>query len=188
MAERSHAFPSELSGGQQQRVAIARALVMEPKVLLFDEPTSALDPELVREVLDVIEELAKTGITMVVVTHELEFARGISSEMIMMDEGNIIEQSVPEKFFSAPAHARTRRFSTTCHERGGHARLPGGSEASTGKSAGGKTSIVDRSRTRCASGSCPAPMPQDRGWCWLGLPRSTASASSRFGGAPSARV
>jgi len=110
MAERSHAFPSELSGGQQQRVAIARALVMEPKVLLFDEPTSALDPELVREVLDVIEELAKTGMTMVVVTHELEFARGISSEMIMMDEGKIIEQEEPGKFFSAPAHARTRRF------------------------------------------------------------------------------
>ena len=110
MAERSHAFPSELSGGQQQRVAIARALVMEPKVLLFDEPTSALDPELVREVLDVIEELATTGMTMVVVTHELEFARGIASEMIMMDEGSIIEQEEPEKFLSVPAHERTRRF------------------------------------------------------------------------------
>jgi ABC-type polar amino acid transport system ATPase subunit len=110
MADRSHAYPSELSGGQQQRVAIARALVMEPKVLLFDEPTSALDPELVREVLDVIEELAKTGITMVVVTHELEFARGIASEMIMMDEGNVIEQSPPAQFFSSPAHQRTRQF------------------------------------------------------------------------------
>jgi polar amino acid transport system ATP-binding protein len=110
LADRSHAFPSELSGGQQQRVAIARALVMEPKVLLFDEPTSALDPELVREVLDVIEELAKTGITMIVVTHELEFARGISSEMIMMDQGHIIEQNEPTKFFGAPAEPRTRAF------------------------------------------------------------------------------
>mgnify|MGYP001367671266 CR=1 FL=1 len=86
LLHRAHAYPSELSGGQQQRVAIARALVMEPKVMLFDEPTSALDPELVREVLDVIEELAEAGTTMVVVTHELEFARGIASEMVMMDQ------------------------------------------------------------------------------------------------------
>jgi ABC-type polar amino acid transport system ATPase subunit len=110
LAERSHAFPSELSGGQQQRVAIARALVMEPKVLLFDEPTSALDPELVREVLDVIEELAASGMTMIVVTHELEFARGIANEMLMMDEGSVVEQADPSTFFSSPEHARTRQF------------------------------------------------------------------------------
>jgi ABC-type polar amino acid transport system ATPase subunit len=110
LAERSHAYPSELSGGQQQRVAIARALVMEPKVMLFDEPTSALDPELVREVLDVIEELAKTGMTMVVVTHELEFAKGIATEMVMMDHGAVIERAAPDRFFQAPEHARTRQF------------------------------------------------------------------------------
>jgi polar amino acid transport system ATP-binding protein len=110
VAERSHAYPAELSGGQQQRVAIARALVMEPKVLLFDEPTSALDPELVREVLDVIEELAATGMTMVVVTHELEFARGIADEMVMMDRGAVIERSKPAQFFSSPEHGRTRQF------------------------------------------------------------------------------
>jgi ABC-type polar amino acid transport system ATPase subunit len=110
LAERSHAYPSELSGGQQQRVAIARALVMEPKVLLFDEPTSALDPELVREVLDVIEELAASGMTMIVVTHELEFARGIANEMLMMDEGSVVEQADPSTFFSSPEHARTRQF------------------------------------------------------------------------------
>jgi ABC-type polar amino acid transport system ATPase subunit len=110
LAARAHAFPSELSGGQQQRVAIARALVMEPKVMLFDEPTSALDPELVREVLDVIEELAKAGMTMIVVTHELDFARGIASEMVMMDDGVVIERAVPERFFRAPEHSRTRQF------------------------------------------------------------------------------
>jgi polar amino acid transport system ATP-binding protein len=110
VGDRSHAYPSELSGGQQQRVAIARALVMEPKVLLFDEPTSALDPELVREVLDVIEQLASTGITMVVVTHELEFARRISDHIVMMDQGAIVEQAEPDIFFSAPKHARTRQF------------------------------------------------------------------------------
>ena len=110
LAERSHAFPSELSGGQQQRVAIARALVMEPKVLLFDEPTSALDPELVREVLDVIEELAASGMTMIVVTHELEFARGIANEMLMMDEGSVVERADPSTFFTSPEHSRTRQF------------------------------------------------------------------------------
>jgi polar amino acid transport system ATP-binding protein len=110
VGDRSHAFPSELSGGQQQRVAIARALVMEPKVLLFDEPTSALDPELVREVLDVIEQLASTGITMVVVTHELEFARRIADQMVMLDQGSMVEQAPPEKFFDSPEHARTRQF------------------------------------------------------------------------------
>jgi ABC-type polar amino acid transport system ATPase subunit len=110
LAERSHAYPSELSGGQQQRVAIARALVMEPKVMLFDEPTSALDPELVREVLDVIEKLAASGMTMIVVTHELEFARGIADEMLMMDQGSVIERADPSTFFSSPDHARTRQF------------------------------------------------------------------------------
>ena len=110
LAERSHAYPSELSGGQQQRVAIARALVMEPKVMLFDEPTSALDPELVREVLDVIEELARTGMTMVIVTHELEFARRVADHMVMMDKGVVIEEADPETFFSAPDHERTRQF------------------------------------------------------------------------------
>jgi ABC-type polar amino acid transport system ATPase subunit len=110
MANRSHAYPSELSGGQQQRVAIARALVMEPKVLMFDEPTSALDPELVREVLDVIEQLAESGMTMVVVTHELEFARRVADHMMMMDEGVVIEEADPKTFFSAPEHARTRQF------------------------------------------------------------------------------
>jgi polar amino acid transport system ATP-binding protein len=85
-------------------------LVMEPKVLLFDEPTSALDPELVREVLDVIEELAASGMTMIVVTHELEFARGIANEMLMMDEGSVVEQADPSTFFSSPEHARTRQF------------------------------------------------------------------------------
>jgi ABC-type polar amino acid transport system ATPase subunit len=110
LAERAHAYPSELSGGQQQRVAIARALVMEPKVMLFDEPTSALDPELVREVLDVIEELAKAGMTMIVVTHELEFARGISTEIVMMDRGAVVERAAPDRFFRAPEHARTRQF------------------------------------------------------------------------------
>jgi ABC-type polar amino acid transport system ATPase subunit len=108
--DRSHAYPSELSGGQQQRVAIARALVMDPKVLLFDEPTSALDAELVREVLDVMEELAAGGMTMVVVTHELKFARKAANHVAMMSDGMLIEESDPESFFTAPAHQRTRQF------------------------------------------------------------------------------
>jgi ABC-type polar amino acid transport system ATPase subunit len=107
---RAHAFPSELSGGQQQRVAIARALVMEPKVLLFDEPTSALDAELVREVLDVMEELAGAGMTMVVVTHELKFARRVANHVAMMADGKLIEESEPAAFFSAPKHERTQQF------------------------------------------------------------------------------
>ena len=110
LAKRAHAFPSELSGGQQQRVAIARALVMEPKVMLFDEPTSALDAELVREVLDVMEELARSGMTMVVVTHELAFARRVATQVAMMDEGVLIEERPPADFFGAPEHERTRRF------------------------------------------------------------------------------
>jgi len=110
LAHRAAYFPSELSGGQQQRVAIARALVMKPKVMLFDEPTSALDPELVGEVLRVMEELAREGMTMVVVTHEIGFARGVASRVLMMDEGQIIEDGAPDEFFSNPTQERTRRF------------------------------------------------------------------------------
>jgi polar amino acid transport system ATP-binding protein len=110
LAKRSHAFPSELSGGQQQRVAIARALVMEPKVMLFDEPTSALDAELVREVLEVMEALAASGMTMVVVTHELAFARRVANRVAMMDDGVLIEEQDPAGFFASPRHDRTRRF------------------------------------------------------------------------------
>jgi ABC-type polar amino acid transport system ATPase subunit len=110
VGDRSHAYPSELSGGQQQRVAIARALVMEPKVLLFDEPTSALDAELVREVLDVMEELAAAGMTMVVVTHELRFARRAANHVAMMSDGKIIEEADPARFFASPGHKRTRVF------------------------------------------------------------------------------
>jgi polar amino acid transport system ATP-binding protein len=110
IAERRHAYPEELSGGQQQRVAIARALVMRPKAMLFDEPTSALDVELVREVLDVIAQLARDGMTMVVVTHELRFAHTVADSVLMMDEGRIVEEAPPERFFTAPAHPRTQRF------------------------------------------------------------------------------
>jgi ABC-type polar amino acid transport system ATPase subunit len=110
LAHRAGYFPSELSGGQQQRVAIARALVMKPKVMLFDEPTSALDPELVGEVLRVMEELAREGMTMVVVTHEVGFARDVASRVLMMDEGQIIEDGAPDAFFSNPQQERTRRF------------------------------------------------------------------------------
>ena len=110
LANRAGFFPSELSGGQQQRVAIARALVMRPKVLLFDEPTSALDPELVGEVLRVMEELAREGMTMVVVTHEIGFARDVASRVLMMDEGRIIEEGEPATFFTSPTEERTRKF------------------------------------------------------------------------------
>jgi polar amino acid transport system ATP-binding protein len=115
LAERAHAFPSELSGGQQQRVAIARALVMNPKVLLFDEPTSALDPELVGEVLEVMETLAREGMTMIVVTHEVKFAQRVASEVLMFDGGYIIEQSAPEQFFGNPQHERTKKFLSHVH-------------------------------------------------------------------------
>jgi ABC-type polar amino acid transport system ATPase subunit len=110
LAHRAGFYPSELSGGQQQRVAIARALVMRPKVLLFDEPTSALDPELVGEVLRVMEELAREGMTMVVVTHEIGFAKDVASRVLMMDEGRIIEEGEPGPFFSNPSQERTRKF------------------------------------------------------------------------------
>jgi ABC-type polar amino acid transport system ATPase subunit len=110
LADKASQYPDELSGGQQQRVAIARALVMRPKAMLFDEPTSALDVELVREVLDVIESLAREGTTMVVVTHELRFAQHVAGAVLMMDEGKIVEEAPPDEFFSAPKEERTRRF------------------------------------------------------------------------------
>jgi ABC-type polar amino acid transport system ATPase subunit len=110
LQEKAAQYPEELSGGQQQRVAIARALVMQPKAMLFDEPTSALDVELVREVLDVMESLAREGMTMVVVSHELRFAHSVASSVLMMDEGRIVEEAPPEEFFSSPKQERTRRF------------------------------------------------------------------------------
>ena len=110
VADKAEQYPDELSGGQQQRVAIARALVMRPKAMLFDEPTSALDVELVREVLDVMESLAKEGMTMVVVSHELRFAHSVASSVLMMDQGRIVEEAPPEQFFSAPREERTQRF------------------------------------------------------------------------------
>ncbi len=110
MAPFIHARPSQLSGGQKQRVAIARALCMNPEVLLFDEPTSALDPEMVGEVLHVMKELAKTGLTMIIVTHEMGFARDVSTRTIFMDKGYIVEDDVPERLFQNPKNPRTREF------------------------------------------------------------------------------
>ncbi|CQR41451.1 MULTISPECIES: amino acid ABC transporter ATP-binding protein [Thiomonas] len=110
LADRGSAYPNQLSGGQQQRVAIARALAMSPKLMLFDEPTSALDPELVGEVLDVMKSLARDGMTMVVVTHEMGFAREVADRVVMMHQGKIIESAPPEQFFGAPQHERTRQF------------------------------------------------------------------------------
>ena len=110
LADRASQYPDELSGGQQQRVAIARALVMRPKAMLFDEPTSALDVELVREVLDVMESLAREGMTMVVVSHELRFAHHVASSVLMMDEGRIVEEAPPDEFFTSPKEERTKRF------------------------------------------------------------------------------
>ena len=110
MAHRLKHFPSELSGGQQQRVAIARALVMNPSVMLFDEPTSALDPELVGEVLEVMEQLAEQGMTMVVVTHETRFARRVADEVALFDDGMIVEAGPPGPFFDDPQHQRTQQF------------------------------------------------------------------------------
>ena len=108
--DKSGAYPDNLSGGQQQRVAIARALAMDPKVMLFDEPTSALDPEMIGEVLDVMKTLAKEGMTMVVVTHEMGFAREVADRIIFMDEGAIVEVGSPEHFFTNPTHDRTKLF------------------------------------------------------------------------------
>ena len=110
MAEYVDARPSQLSGGQKQRVAIARALAMEPDVLLFDEPTSALDPEMVGEVLSVMSDLAKSGLTMVVVTHEMSFARDIASHVVFMDDGVIVEEGAPEEIFVHPKEERTKKF------------------------------------------------------------------------------
>jgi polar amino acid transport system ATP-binding protein len=110
LADRAGHYPSQLSGGQQQRVAIARALAMQPKVLLFDEPTSALDPETVGEVLQVMKELASDGMTMIVVTHEMEFAREVANRVVVLDQGELIEQGAPEQIFTAPEHPRTRAF------------------------------------------------------------------------------
>jgi polar amino acid transport system ATP-binding protein len=108
--EKAQAYPSQLSGGQQQRVAIARALAMNPKIMLFDEPTSALDPEMIKEVLDVMLDLAKEGMTMVVVSHEMGFARAAASRVIFMDEGQIVEQGSPDQIFDSPTQDRTKLF------------------------------------------------------------------------------
>jgi ABC-type polar amino acid transport system ATPase subunit len=108
--DKIHGYPAQLSGGQQQRVAIARALAMQPKILLFDEPTSALDPEMINEVLDVMANLAREGMTMIVVTHEMGFAKKVAHRIIFMDEGHIIEEGTPETFFAQPKSDRTRIF------------------------------------------------------------------------------
>ncbi len=108
--EQARKYPGQLSGGQQQRVAIARALAMQPKIMLFDEPTSALDPEMIKEVLDVMIELAESGMTMVVVTHEMSFARQVADRMIFFDNGMIVEEGTPQQIFSAPTEERTKLF------------------------------------------------------------------------------
>jgi general L-amino acid transport system ATP-binding protein len=108
--EQALKFPGQLSGGQQQRVAIARALCMTPKIMLFDEPTSALDPEMIKEVLDVMVELAEDGMTMVCVTHEMGFARQVADRVVFMDQGEIVEEAEPETFFAAPKNERTKAF------------------------------------------------------------------------------
>jgi glutamate transport system ATP-binding protein len=108
--EKASAYPADLSGGQQQRVAIARALAMEPKLMLFDEPTSALDPEMIREVLDVMRELARSGLTMIVVTHEMGFAREVCDRIVFIDGGRIVEEAPPEEFFSGARSERAREF------------------------------------------------------------------------------
>ena len=110
LEEKADAYPSQLSGGQKQRIAIVRALAMKPKVMLFDEPTSALDPEMVGEVLDVMKELANEGMTMVVVTHEMGFAREVGSRVLFMDGGHIMEQNTPQEFFDHPQNPRTQSF------------------------------------------------------------------------------
>ena len=110
--EQAQKYPGQLSGGQQQRVAIARALAMQPKIMLFDEPTSALDPEMIKEVLDVMKELAESGMTMLVVTHEMSFAREVADRIVFMDAGEVVEIGAPEHFFTAPQHERTQLFLT----------------------------------------------------------------------------
>lgn len=108
--EQAEKYPAQLSGGQQQRVAIARALAMQPKIMLFDEPTSALDPEMIKEVLDVMEELAQSGMTMIVVTHEIGFARHVADRVVLFDEGLLVEEGAPNEFFDSPKHDRTKLF------------------------------------------------------------------------------
>jgi polar amino acid transport system ATP-binding protein len=108
--DKAGAYPAQLSGGQQQRVAIARALAMQPTIMLFDEPTSALDPEMINEVLDVMVALAREGMTMLVVTHEMGFARKVAHRVVFMDEGRVVEQAAPDAFFDHPEHERTRLF------------------------------------------------------------------------------
>ncbi|WP_412028535.1 amino acid ABC transporter ATP-binding protein [Deinococcus yunweiensis] len=108
--EQAHKYPAQLSGGQQQRVAIARALAMDPKIMLFDEPTSALDPEMIKEVLDVMKELARTGMTMIVVTHEMGFAREVADRLLFFDQGNIVEDTTPDEFYQNPKHERAKQF------------------------------------------------------------------------------
>ncbi len=110
MPEQARKYPGQLSGGQQQRVAIARALAMQPKIMLFDEPTSALDPEMIKEVLDVMVELARTGMTMVVVTHEMGFARAVADRMFFFDQGSVVEQGTPDAIFHTPQEDRTKLF------------------------------------------------------------------------------
>jgi polar amino acid transport system ATP-binding protein len=110
LSEKRDAYPSQLSGGQQQRVAIARALAMKPKIMLFDEPTSALDPEMIGEVLAVMKDLAGTGMTMMVVTHEMGFAREVSSRVVFIDQGAVLEDAAPAEFFLSPKHARAQQF------------------------------------------------------------------------------
>lgn len=110
LADKAAAYPDQLSGGQKQRIAIARALAMEPHVMLFDEPTSALDPEMVGEVLEVMKSLARDGMTMVIVTHEMGFAREVGDRIVFMDGGHIVEQGPPQQLFSAPQHPRTQEF------------------------------------------------------------------------------
>jgi general L-amino acid transport system ATP-binding protein len=108
--EQAHKYPGQLSGGQQQRVAIARALALRPKIMLFDEPTSALDPEMIKEVLDVMVELAEAGMTMICVTHEMGFAKTVADKILFMDDGTVVEMAPPETFFTAPKSDRTRKF------------------------------------------------------------------------------
>jgi general L-amino acid transport system ATP-binding protein len=108
--EQAHKYPAQLSGGQQQRVAIARALAMQPKIMLFDEPTSALDPEMIKEVLDVMIGLAQSGMTMIVVTHEMGFARSVADRLVFIDDGQIVEEGTPNEIFSQPKHDRTKLF------------------------------------------------------------------------------
>ena len=108
--EQAHKYPAQLSGGQQQRVAIARALAMQPKIMLFDEPTSALDPEMIKEVLDVMIGLAQSGMTMIVVTHEMGFARSVADRLVFIDDGQIVEEGTPSEIFSQPKHDRTKLF------------------------------------------------------------------------------